>query len=164
LEAELSLLGPKGERTIPIKDFFKGYRKNALKRNELIYKVKVPKTKKEDSIFSWKLSKRYDQDISTLSLAAKLKMDKNHTIENIILSAGGVGPTPLLLDKTCKLLKDSNLRFNQNSLLTALSHDISPISDLRGTAKYRSAAMVGLIKKMQRSVISGEKQHSIMSI
>mgnify|MGYP003317403188 FL=1 len=164
LEAELSLLGPKGERTIPIKDFFKGYRKNALKRNELIYKVKVPKTKKEDSIFSWKLSKRYDQDISTLSLAAKFKMDKNHTIENIILSAGGVGPTPLLLDKTSKLLKDSNLRFNQNSLLTALSHDISPISDLRGTAKYRSAAMVGLIKKMQRSAISGEKQHSIMSI
>ena len=164
MEAELSLLGPKGERTIPIKDFFKGYRKNALKRNELIYKVKVPKTKKEDSIFSWKLSKRYDQDISTLSLAAKFKMDKNHTIENIILSAGGVGPTPLLLDKTGKLLKDSNLRFNQNSLITALSHDISPISDLRGTAKYRSAAMVGLIKKMQRSAISGEKQHSIMSI
>ena len=164
LEAELSLLGPKGERTIPIKDFFKGYRKNALQRNELIYKVKVPKTKKEDSIFSWKLSKRYDQDISTLSLAAKFNMDKNHTIENIILSAGGVGPTPLLLDKTSKLLKNSNLRFNQNSLITALSHDISPISDLRGTANYRSAAMVGLIKKMQRSVISGEKQHSIMSI
>ena len=108
--------------------------------------------------------KRQDQDISTLSLAAKLKMDKNQAIENIILSAGGVGPTPLLLDKTSKLLKDSNLRFNQNALLTALSHDISPISDLRGTATYRSAAMVGLIKKMQRSVISGEKQHSIMSI
>jgi len=164
LEAKLSILGPKGERTIPIKDFFKGYRKNALKSNELIYKVKIPKTKKEDSIFSWKLSKRYDQDISTLSLAAKLKMDKNQAVENIILSAGGVGPTPLLLDKTSKLLKDSNLRFNQNALLTALNYDISPISDLRGTASYRSAAMVGLIKKMQRSVISGEKQHSIMSI
>ena len=91
-------------------------------------------------------------------------MDKNHTVENIILSAGGVGPTPLLLDKTSKLLKDSNLRFNKKSLLTALSLDISPISDLRGTATYRSAAMVGLIKKMQRSVVSGEKQHSIMSI
>ena len=160
----MSLLGPKGERTIPIKDFFKGYRKNALKRNELIYKVKVPKTKKEDSIFSWKLSKRYDQDISTLSLAAKLKMNKNQAIEHIILSAGGVGPTPLLLDKTSKLLKESNLRFNQSALLTALNHDISPISDLRGTAKYRSAAMVGLIKKMQRCAISGEKQYSIMSI
>ena len=91
-------------------------------------------------------------------------MDKNHTIEKIILSAGGVGPTPLLLDKTSKLLKESNLRFNQSALLTALNHDISPISDLRGTAKYRSAAMVGLIKKMQRSAISGEQQHSIMSI
>ena len=124
----------------------------------------MPKTKKGDSIFSWKLSKRYDQDISTLSLAAKLTMDKNQTLENIILSAGGVGPTPLLLDKTSKLLKESNLRFNQSALLTALNHDISPISDLRGTAKYRSAAMVGLIKKIQRSVISGEKQHSIMSI
>ena len=164
LEAKLSLLGPRGERTIPIKDFFKGYRKNSLNSNELIIKVMVPKTKKGDSIFSWKLSKRYDQDISTVSLAAKLKMDKNQAIENVILSAGGVGPTPLLLDKTGKLLKDNNLLFNQNALLAALSHDISPISDLRGTATYRSAAMVGLIRKMQRSVISGEKQHSIMSI
>ena len=164
LEAELSLLGPKGERTISIKDFFKGYRTNSLKNDELIFKVKVPKTKKGDLIFSWKLSKRYDQDISTLSLAAKLTMDKNQTLENIILSAGGVGPTPLLLDKTSKLLKESNLRFNQSALLTALNHDISPISDLRGTAKYRSAAMVGLIKKMQRCAISGEKQYSIMSI
>ena len=160
----MSLLGPKGERTISIKDFFKGYRTNSLKNDELIFKVKVPKTKKGDLIFSWKLSKRYDQDISTLSLAAKLTMDKNQTIENIILSAGGVGPTPLLLDKTSKLLKESNLRFNQSALLTALNHDISPISDLRGTAKYRSAAMVGLIKKMQRCAISGEKQYSIMSI
>ena len=164
LEAELSLLGPKGERTISIKDFFKGYRTNSLKNNELIFKVKVPKAKKGSSIFSWKLSKRYDQDISTLSLAAKLTMNKKKAIENIIKSAGGVGPTPLLLDKTSKLLKESNLHFNQSALLTALNHDISPISDLRGTAKYRSAAMVGLIKKMQRSVISGEIQHSIMSI
>ena len=70
----------------------------------------------------------------------------------------------MFLNKTGKLLKDSNLRFNQNALLTALNHDIFPISDLRGTAKYRSAAMVGLIKKMQRSAISGESQHSIMSI
>ena len=160
----MSLLGRKGERTISIKDFFKGYSTNSLKNNELIFKVMVPKTKKGDSIFSWKLSKRYDQDISTLSLAAKLKMDKNQAIENIILSAGGVGPTPLLLDKTAKLLKESNLHYSPNTLLTALGHDISPISDLRGTATYRSAAMVGLIKKMQRSIISGEKQHSIMSI
>ena len=71
----MSLLGPKGERTIPIKDFLRDIEKR-LKRNELIYKVKVPKTKKEDSIFSWKLSKRYDQDISTLSLAAKLRWIK----------------------------------------------------------------------------------------
>ena len=164
LGAKLSLLGPMGERTIPIKDFFKDYRKNSLKNNELIFKVVLPKKGKKDTLFSWKLSKRYDQDISTLSLAARVTLDKNQSLENIILSAGGVGPTPLLLDKTSKLLKDSNLRFNQNALLTALNYDISPISDLRGTANYRSAAMVGLIKKMQRSVISGEKQHSIMSI
>ena len=87
LESKLSLLGPKGERTIPIKDFFKGYRKNSLNSNELIVKVMVPKTKKGDSIFSWKLSKRYDQDISTLSLAAKLKMDKNQAIDCLLYTS-----------------------------------------------------------------------------
>ena len=164
LNAKLSLLGPRGERTIPIKDFFKGYRKNSLKSNELIFKVLLPKKGKKDTLYSWKLSKRYDQDISTLSLAAKVTLGKNQSLENIILSAGGVGPTPLILHKTGTLLKKTNLSFNQSALQTAISHDISPISDLRGTARYRSTAMVGLIKKMQRSLISGEEQHSIMSI
>ena len=164
LGAKLSLLGPMGERTIPIKDFFKGYRKNALKNNELIFKILLPKKRKNDTLYSWKLSKRYDQDISTLSLAAKVTKDKKDSLENIILAAGGVGPTPLLLHQTGKLLRDNNLSFNQSALQTAINLDISPISDLRGTARYRSTAMVGLIKKMQRSLISGEEQHSIMSI
>ena len=153
-----------GERTIPVKDFFKGYRKNSLKSNELIFKVLLPKKGKKDILYSWKLSKRYDQDISTLSLAAKVTLGKNQSLENIILSAGGVGPTPLILHKTGTLLKKTNLSFSQGALQTAISNDISPISDLRGTARYRATAMVGLIKKMQRSLISGEEQHSIMSI
>ena len=164
LGAKLSLLGPMGERTIPIKDFFKDYRKNSLKNNELIFKVVLPKKGKKDTLFSWKLSKRYDQDISTLSLAARVTLDKNQSLEKIILSAGGVGPIPLILHQTARLLKKTNLTFSQSALQTAISHDISPISDLRGTARYRSTAMVGLIKKMQRSLVSGEEQHSIMSI
>ena len=75
-----------------------------------------------------------------------------------------MGPTPLILHQTARLLKKTNLTFSQSALQTAISHDISPISDLRGTARYRSTAMVGLIKKMQRSLVSGEEQHSIMSI
>ena len=135
-----------------------------MKSNELIFKVLLPKEGNKDKLFSWKLSKRYDQDISTLSLAAKVTLDKDQSLEDITLSAGGVGPTPLILQKTGKLLKETNLSFSQSALETAINHDISPISDLRGTARYRSNAMVGLIKKMKRSLISGEEQHSIMSI
>ena len=135
-----------------------------MENNELIFKILLPKKRKNDTLYSWKLSKRYDQDISTLSLAAKVTKDKKDSLENIILSAGGVGPTPLILHQTGKLLRNTNLSFNQRALQTAINHDISPISDLRGTARYRSTAMVGLIKKMQRSLISGEEQNSIMSI
>ena len=123
----------------------------------------MPKLGKKQKVFSWKLSKRYDQDISTISLAAKIEFEKGEKIKDVILAAGGVAATPTIMEKTSLAIRNRKINSLNNDLLLDLSKDINPISDLRGTAEYRKNAMLGLIKKMQTSLQDDEAPKSIMS-
>ena len=161
--AKLHILGKKGLRKILLKDFYIGYRKNKLKSKEIIFKIELPKLGKKQKVFSWKLSKRYDQDISTISLAAKIEFEKGEKIKDVILAAGGVAATPTIMKKTSLAIRNRKINSLNNDLLLDLSKDIKPISDLRGTAEYRKNAMLGLIKKMQTSLLENEAPKSIMS-
>jgi len=163
LDAKLYLLGKKGIRKIFLKDFFLGYRKNSLKSKEIIFKIELPKLRKTQKLFSWKLSKRYDQDISTISLAAKVELGKKKHIKDVVLAAGGVAEIPTILKKTSQSLLNKKVNADISDFLLNLSKDITPISDLRGTAEYRKNAMLGLLEKMSNSLQEEEAPLSIMS-
>ena len=163
LGAKLHILGKKGIRKIYLKDFFLGYRQNRLKSNEIILKIDLPKLGKTQKLFSWKLSKRYDQDISTIALAAKIDLEKGEFIKDVILAAGGVAAVPTILRKTSLSLKNRSINSLKPDFLSSLSKDISPISDLRGTAEYRKNAMAGLLMKMETSLREKDTPLSIMS-
>ena len=98
LNSDLKVFGRNGFKKINIKNFFKGYRKNILKKDEIISSLELPIANKKNKIFSWKLSKRYDQDISTISLAINIQI-QNNIIKELYMAAGGVAATPKLLDK-----------------------------------------------------------------
>ena len=104
-----------------------------------------------------------DQDISTISLAAKIEVEKGEKINDVILAAGGVAATPTIMKKTSLAIRNNKTNSLTNDLLLDLSKDIAPISDLRGTAEYRQNAMLGLIEKMQTSLRDDEAPKSIMS-
>ena len=163
LGAKLHILGKKGITKIYLKDFFLGYRQNRLKSNEIILKIDLPKLGKTQKLFSWKLSKRYDQDISTIALAAKIELEDGDFIKDVILAAGGVAAVPTILRKTSLSLKNRSINSLKPDFLSSLSKDISPISDLRGTAEYRKNAMAGLLMKMETSLREKDTPLSIMS-
>ena len=146
-----------------LKDFFLGYRKNSLKSKEIIFKIELPKLSKTQKLFSWKLSKRYDQDISTISLAAKVELGKKKHIKDVVLAAGGVAEIPTILKKTSQSLLNKKVNADISDFLLNLSKDITPISDLRGTAEYRKNAMLGLLEKMSNSLQEEDAPLSIMS-
>jgi xanthine dehydrogenase small subunit len=162
LDASLQLLSKKGIRRVSIKQFFLGYRKNRLKPKEIIFKLELPKLKKSQKLFSWKLSKRYDQDISTISLAGIVDMSKVNIIKDITLAAGGVAAVPIILKRTSQSLKNRNINNDVPNLLLSVAKDISPISDLRGTAEYRETAMNGLLRKMTNALKDNIIPQSIM--
>ena len=163
LNSGLNLFGRNGYKKINVKNFFKGYRKNVLKKNEIISSIEIPYPDKKNKIFSWKLSKRYDQDISTVSLAINIQI-QNNIIKELHIAAGGVAATPKMLDKLSKRMLEKNLDDAIEFAIHNLEKHIQPISDLRGTSYYRLEAIKGLFRRLQICLNQDKKSLSIMEL
>ena len=163
LNTNLNLFGRNGTRKVNIKNFFRGYRKNILKKDEIISSIEIPYANKKNKIFSWKLSKRYDQDISTVSLAINIQM-QNNIIKELHIAAGGVAATPILLDKLCKLMLEKKLDDAIEFAINNIENYIQPISDLRGSSHYRLEAIKGLLRRLETCFNQSRNSLSIMDL
>ena len=163
LNSDINVFGKNGIKKTNIKNFFKGYRKNILKKDEIILSIEIPYPNKKNKIFSWKLSKRYDQDISTISLAINIQTQKN-IIKEIQMAAGGVAATPKSLDKLCKSMLEKKLDDAIDFATENLDKFIQPISDLRGSSHYRLEAMKGLFRRLQICLSQDKDSLSIMEV
>ncbi len=163
LNSDINVFGKNGIKKINIKNFFKGYRKNILKNDEIILSIEIPYPNKKNKIFSWKLSKRYDQDISTVSLAINVQTQKN-IIKEIQMAAGGVALTPKCLDKLCKSMIQKKLDDAIDFATKNLEKHIQPISDFRGSSNYRLESIKGLFKRLQICLNQDKKSFSIMDL
>ena len=163
LNTNLNLFGRNGIRKVNIKNFFRGYRKNILKKDEIISSIEIPYANKKNKIFSWKLSKRYDQDISTVSLAINIQM-QNNIIKELHIAAGGVAATPILLEKLSKLMLEKKLDEAVGFAIDNLENYIQPISDLRGSSHYRLEAIKGLLRRLETCFNQSRNSLSIMDL
>ena len=163
LNTNLNLFGRNGTRKVNIKNFFRGYRKNVLKKDEIISSIEIPYANKQNKIFSWKLSKRYDQDISTVSLAINIQM-QNNIIKELHIAAGGVAATPILLEKLSKLMLEKKLDEAVGFAIDNLENYIQPISDLRGSSHYRLEAIKGLLRRLETCFNQSRNSLSIMDL
>ena len=163
LNTNLNLFGINGTRKVNIKNFFRGYRKNILKKDEIISSIEIPYANKKNKIFSWKLSKRYDQDISTVSLAINIQM-QNNIIKELHIAAGGVAATPILLEKLSKLMLEKKLDEAVGFAIDNLENYIQPISDLRGSSHYRLEAIKGLLRRLETCFNQSSNSLSIMDL
>ena len=163
LNSDINVFGKNGIKKTNIKNFFTGYRKNILKKDEIILSIEIPYPNKKNKIFSWKLSKRYDQDISTISLAINIQTQKN-IIKEIQMAAGGVAATPKSLDKLCKSMLEKKLDDAIDFATENLDKFIQPISDLRGSSHYRLEAMKGLFRRLQICLRQDKQSLSIMEV
>ncbi len=137
LNASLTINNNKSRRSVALNAFYHGYKNIDLKNNELIENIKIPIPAK-NAIFNFeKVSNRKYLDIASCNSAIQIKMaDKK--IDSIAISAGGVAPVPLILDKTSEFLKDKKL---SGKLIKEageiLLKEVAPIDDIRGSAKYK---------------------------
>jgi len=137
LNAKITLSRKAQIRSIFLKDFYKGYKHLDKSKDEIITEITFEILSKNSFFNLEKVSKRIHLDIASVNTAALFIVSEN-TITNAHVSAGGVGPTPTYLQNTCDFLKGKKL--NASTIKKAnevLQKEISPISDVRGTAEYK---------------------------
>ena len=131
LNADIHIFNKTGLRTVPLNEFFVFVRKTILKHDEIVTGISF---EDDDSILGafYKMSRRKEVDLSTVC-STVVKSSKGYFV-----SYGAVAPTPVRLYKTESFLNKNTL--SQEMIKEACmiaSQEVSPISDLRATEKYR---------------------------
>jgi xanthine dehydrogenase small subunit len=129
--------GSGGSRKIPLKDFFTGYKKLSIDKDEFVKSLAFPLPAKPILFNFEKVSKRKHLDIASVNSAIQIIMD-GEKVKECYLSAGGVSPIPLFLTLTCNFLKGKTI--TPGIILqanTIMQGEISPISDVRGSQEYK---------------------------
>ena len=137
LNARIVLSDHKKERTILLKDLYKGYKDLDKTEQEIITEIQIDIPKVNGHFNFEKVSKRTHLDIASVNSAALL-IAQNGVIDKAHISAGGVGPIPIYLEQTSSFLQGK--RITPQTILDAndvLQTEISPISDIRGSESYK---------------------------
>jgi xanthine dehydrogenase small subunit len=145
LGAELRLVGGEGDRTLALREFFLGYKELDLLPGEIIESIAFPESHR-DGLFNFeKVCKREYLDIASVNSACCLHLDGDRIAE-ALLSAGGVAPIPMRLARTEDFLvgRPASAAVAREAADIARS-EISPISDVRGSAPYKALLLGQLV-------------------
>jgi xanthine dehydrogenase small subunit len=147
LRANVVLMSIRGHREMPIEQLYTGYRKNVMSPDEVLAWIKVPKVIALESLKVYKISKRYDDDISAVCLAINLHI-KDGMVMNASIGAGGVAATPVRAIKTEVALRGQP--WTQDTVriaMATLRAEFSPISDMRASSAYREQVLGNLLQR-----------------
>ncbi len=144
LEASLKLVSTRGARDMPLEEFFLDYRKTALAPDEVIQSISMPKLWPGEVFFCDKVSKRRDQDISTVAAGYRLRI-KNGKIEDVRIGFGGMAATP----KRARHVEATLLKEGFAAAVAGVPKDFQPIDDWRGSAAYRLQVAANLLRRLE---------------
>lgn len=145
LGAVLRLQKGQTQREMPIEDFFVDYGKQDRKEGEFVEGIFIPK--QPDNLKCYKISKRFDQDISALCGCFNITIEAG-VVKEARIAFGGMAATP----KRARHVEDMlvNLPWNEDTITNAVAgfdKDYAPISDMRASAKYRMKTAKNLLKR-----------------
>ena len=177
LGANVVLMSVRGHRELPLEQLYTGYRKNAMAPDEVLAWIKVPRPVRphpsplpageggkpgapapsplrgegwgegQELLRVYKISKRYDDDISAVCLALNLQIEDGKVLKASI-GAGGVAATPVRAALTEAAL--TGRPWSQETVrraITTLRAEFSPISDMRASGAYRSEVLGNLLQR-----------------
>ena len=148
LGATLSLQRGEQQRNVALDAFFIAYGKQDRASGEFVRSVRVPKLKSNERFRCYKISKRFDQDISAAMGAFKLTLDGSR-VQAARIVFGGMAATPKRASHAEIALAGANLADETTWIpaLTALASDFTPITDQRASSTYRHEIARALLYK-----------------
>lgn len=147
LGANVVLMSVRGHREIALDYLYTGYRKNVMEPDEVLAWIKVPKPTAGELLKVYKISKRFEDDISAVCLAIKLHIAEDKVVSAAI-GAGGVAATPARALKTeAVLIGQAWTQATVKQAIIKLRDEFSPISDMRASAGYRLQVLGNLLQR-----------------
>ncbi len=147
LRANVVLMSTRRHREMPLEQLYTGYRKNVMAADEVLAWIKVPKVTKPENLKIYKISKRYDDDISAVCLGINLHIEDG-IVQDASIGAGGVAATPVRAIKTEVALRGQP--WTHETVLIAIATlraEFSPISDMRASGAYRVQVLGNLLQR-----------------
>jgi xanthine dehydrogenase small subunit len=147
LGAELELRRGARVRRVPLERFYLGYQRKDLQPGEFIASVLVPPPREEEFIGAYKVSKRFDQDISAVCGAFAVRLAQGQIV-TARLAYGGMAATVARAVRTERALIGAG--WSEASIVRAsacLAEDFTPLSDLRGSSAFRLETARNLLRR-----------------
>jgi xanthine dehydrogenase small subunit len=156
LGATLELRRGEATRSIPLEDFFIAYRRQDRQPGEFVRRVTVPKLAGHEAFRAYKVSKRFDEDISAVLGTFKLALD-GRRIASARIAFGGMAGTPRRAFETESALAGLSLDepFSWEPAYAALAGDYQPMDDHRASAAYRATVARNLLFKALTEIAYG---------
>ncbi len=151
LDADLVLTSGRGDRSVPLSEYFTGYRQSVRAADEIIRAVRIPTPVAPLSRF-YKVAKRKFDDISSVAVAIAAAVSGG-TVTHIRIGVGGAAATPLRAETAEAAL--AGRPFTAESFAEAAEIMLTvgtPMSDHRASAAYRSATLAQSIRRFHAEV------------
>ncbi len=148
-------------RELALEDLYLGYRETAMKRGEFVEAVRLPKPSADASFGAYKISKRFDQDISAVCGAFGLVRDGDR-VRDIRICYGGMAATPKRAAGCEAALRGET--WSEDTVATAaraLAQDFSPISDMRASGRYRELVARNLLHRFWLETSGGHAPETL---
>jgi xanthine dehydrogenase small subunit len=146
LNARVLLQKGQSLRELPLEELYLAYQKTALGEGEFVAEILIPLA--PAAVFrTYKISKRFDQDISAVCFAANALLE-NGIAKNVRIAFGGMAGTPKRATQAERALDGRPFtRENVTLAMAALAQDFTPLSDMRASKEYRLQVAQNLLLK-----------------
>jgi xanthine dehydrogenase small subunit len=140
----------KGRKTreLPLDQFYLAYQKTALTPGEFVERILVPRARPNEYVRSYKISKRFDQDISAVCGGYRLVVEKG-VVREAHIAYGGVAAIPKRASNCERALAGKPWSEDTvRAAMAALDHDYAPLTDMRASAAYRRTVTRNLLRRL----------------
>jgi xanthine dehydrogenase small subunit len=147
LGSRLVLRSQGGERALALEDFYLGYQQKDMQPGEFVQALRIPLPRPEVVFRTYKLAKRFDQDISAVCAAFAFELDEG-VVRGARIAFGGMAATPKRAPLAeAALLGRSWTEAALEDAIAALARDYAPLSDMRASGAYRMQAAQNLLRR-----------------
>ena len=147
LGAVVTLRSRTSTRTMQVEDFIVGYRQTALVPGEIIAEIRIPFVLHDEHVKIYKISKRFDQDISTVIAAFRLLLDGGKVRELRAAYGGMAAHAKRALHLEQALIGRMWAADSLADIDEIIARDVAPITDHRGSASYRLRVAANLVRR-----------------